>query len=78
MARIVQSTVSRFLLEQLTDEASVEFHSHGHMSVPAPWYNSDVPCSDWCTEYVGYHCMSVSVSSKVLSTRKKNNITISA
>ena len=64
--------------EQLTYEASIEFHPHGHMSVPAPWYNSDVPHSYWCTEYIGYHCVSVSVSSKVLSTRKKNNITISA
>ena len=66
------------LYEQLTYEASIEFHPHGHMSVPAPWYNSDVPHSYWCTEYVGYHCVSVSVSSKVLSTRKKNNMTISA
>ena len=53
-----------------TFSASVEFHSHGNVSVPAPWVNLNKPRFDWWKESVLYDCVLVSVTSDVLKRQR--------
>ena len=54
-----------------TFSASVEFHSHGDVSVPTPWANLNKPRFDWWKESVLYDCVLVSVTSDILKRQRK-------
>ena len=66
----IQGTRGKSALN-LTNVASVEFHSHRNMPVPTPRSNSDVACSDWCAESVTFHRAPIFVSREVLNIKNK-------
>ena len=54
-----------------TFSASVEFHSHGDVSVPTPWADLNKPRFDWWKESVLYDCVLIPVPSDILKRQRK-------
>ena len=54
-----------------TFSASIEFHSHGNVSVPAPWANLNKPRFHWWKKSVLYDCVLIPVPSDILKRQRK-------
>jgi len=55
----------------LTCNATVEFNSHGDVTVPRDWMNSEESSIDWSTEFVGDGDVEIVVTLKYLINNKK-------
>ena len=57
------------IFDKYITTATIDFHSHGYVFVPACWSKTNVLCPNYFVEFVLDHSFIVSVSNKLLNIK---------